>query len=227
MVHWFSTLTVNQRLALVALVLGAVAIGAKPTRQGTVTVRTQELALMVQREADHVTVQALADELVKGHATFRLIDVRAEPAFNAYHLPAAENIPIASLASADLPTNERLVLYGDDGVHAAQAWLLLKAKGYRGVYVLRGGLAEWSDQVLYPVLAEPATADQRRDNDGRAAVAAFFGGTPRVAAAASPAGAVPPAVPAVAAAPPTAAPVIQMPAAGAKPKAAVKKKEGC
>jgi rhodanese-related sulfurtransferase len=218
-------LTTNQRLALLAFVLGAVAIGAKPTRQGAVSVNPQELALMVQREADHVTVQAVADDLVKGQAGFRLIDVRAEAAFNAYHLPAAENIPIASLASADLPTNERLVVYGDDGVHAAQAWFLLKAKGYRGVYVLRGGLAEWKDQILYPVLAEPASADQRRDNEGRAAVAAFFGGAPRAAASTS-AGAAPPAVPAVAATS-AAAPAIQMPAAGTKPKAAVKKKEGC
>jgi rhodanese-related sulfurtransferase len=224
MLHYLSKLTTNQRLALLAFVLGAAAIGATPTRQGSVTISPRDLGLIVQRDADHVTVQALADDLVKGQARYRVIDVRGEAAFNSYHLPTAENIPIAALGAADLPRNERLLLYGEDGVHAAQAWFLLKAKGYPAVYVLSGGLAEWNEQVLHPGLAEPATPDARRANEQRAAVAAFFGGLPRAAAGvAAPAA---PAVPAVAAVMPPAAPALQMPA-GAKPKAPVKKKEGC
>jgi rhodanese-related sulfurtransferase len=224
MFNWLSKLTTNQRLALLALALGAAAIGASPTRDGSVTLNPQDLALIVQREADHVSVQALADDLVKGQATFRVVDVRPESAFNAYHLPTAENIPIAAIASAGLARNERIVLYGDDDVHAAQAWFLLKAKGYRGVCMLRGGLAAWNDQVLHPALAAPATADQRRENDNRAAVAAFFGGSPRAAGGAAADSPIPAPV---AAAVPAAAPVLQAPAGGVKPKAAVRKKEGC
>src|SRR5512143_4077127 len=98
MSHWFSKLTTNQRLAALAFVLGAVAIAATPTRQGSVTISPRDLGLIVQREADHVTVQALADDLVKGQAAYRVIDVRGEAAFNAYHLPTAENVPIGALA---------------------------------------------------------------------------------------------------------------------------------
>jgi rhodanese-related sulfurtransferase len=226
MLNRLAKLTTNQRLALLALVLGAVAIGAVPARQGRVTLDPQDLALIVQREADHVSVQALADDLVKGQAGFRVVDLRNEAAFNAYHLPTAENIPIGALAAADLPRNERILVYGDDGVHAAQAWFLLEANGYRGVYMLRGGLAEWNDQVLHPALAEPATADQRRENERRAAVAAFFGGAPRAAASAAGPG-IPAPSPVASAVPAAQAPVVQMPAGSARPKAPVKKKEGC
>jgi rhodanese-related sulfurtransferase len=224
MFQWFSKLTTNQRLALLAFVLGAVAIGATLTRQGRVTVSPRDLGLIVQRGADHVTVQALADDLVKGQARYRIIDVRGEVPSNAYHLPGAENLSIAALPDAGLPKNERFLLYADDEVRAAQAWFLLKAEGYPAVYLLRGGLAAWTEQVLQPVLQQATTTEQRRENDQRAAVAAFFGGTPR-----PPAGVAAPATPAappVAVAPP-AAPALQMPAGAAKPKAPVKKKEGC
>jgi rhodanese-related sulfurtransferase len=224
MFHWFSRLSTNQRLALLAIVLGAVAIAAKPSREGRVTLSPTELGLTVQREADQVSVRALADDLVKGQAPFRVIDVRGETAFNAYHLPTAENIPVATLATADLPRNERILLYGEDDVHAAQAWFLLKAKGYRAVYRLRGGLTAWNDEVLRPLLSDATTAEQRRDNEQRAAVAASFGGAPRAASGVtSPAPAPPPLAAAV---PAAQAPALNMPA-GAKPKAAVKKKEGC
>jgi rhodanese-related sulfurtransferase len=224
MFQWISRLTLNQRLALTAFVLGAVALAASPGRHRTVSLDPQELALAVQREADHVAVGALADDLVKGQADYRVIDVRSEAAYAAYHVPSAENVPIASLAAADLPRNEKLVLYGDDGVHAAQAWFLLKARGYRGVYMLRGGLAEWKEQVLYPVMSEPATADARRENDRRIGVAAFFGGAPRQAAGIQTTMPMP--MPA-SGAPTAATPSPQLPAGSAKPKTPVKKKEGC
>jgi rhodanese-related sulfurtransferase len=224
MFQWISRLTINQRLALVAFILGAVALGASPTRQGVVAFDPRELALAAQRGADHVGVGALADDLVKGHADYRILDVRSEAAYTAYHIPSAESVPLASLAAAELPRNEKLVLYGDDGVQAAQAWFLLKARGYRAVYMLRGGLAEWRDQVLYPVLSEAGSVEARRDNDRRAAVAASFGGAPR-AAAPSGSGPAPAAVALPVPAPVT--PTVQLPAGAAKPKAPVKRKEGC
>lgn len=225
MFHWFSRLPTNHRLALLAFVLGAVAIAAKPTRQGRVTLNPTELGLIVHHEADQVTAVVLADDLVKGQARYRLIDVRDEAAFNAYHVPTAENVPMATLAAADLPRNERFLLYGDDDARAAQAWFLLKAKGYPAVYRLRGGLAAWNDDVLRPALSDATTAEQRRNNEQRSAVAAFFGGAPRVAAGLTSSAATAPA-PVAAALPAAQVPAVKMPS-GAGPKTPVKKKEGC
>jgi rhodanese-related sulfurtransferase len=225
MFHWFSRLPTNQRLAALALVLGVGAIAATPTRQGRVTLSPTELGLIVQRQADQVSAAALADDLVKGDARYRVIDVRDEAAYNAYHLPTAENIPVGALATADLPRNERFLLYGADDVRGAQAWFLLKAEGYPAVYRLRGGLTAWNDDVLRPVLSAATTADQRRENEQRTAVAAFFGGTPRAASTES-GSTGPAAVPMAAAVPAAEAPALKMPA-GAKPKPQIKKKEGC
>ena len=90
--------------------------------------------------------------------------------------------------------------------------------------MLRGGLAEWNDEVLHPVLVGATTAEQRRQNEERAAVAAFFGGTPRTEAPSSSSSAPAVVAPQVVRAP--AAPTLRMPNGGAKPIPA-KKKEGC
>lgn len=224
----FSRLTLNQRLALLAFVLGLIALGAAPTRQGRGSVDPRALALEVQRETDHVTARTVADHLLQGRIDYRLIDVRSPAAYAAYHLPTAENIPIAVLAGADLARNEKLVLYADDGVHAAQAWFLLKAQGYKGVYMLRGGLAEWRSQVLSPELSGGSTPEARREDERAAAVAAHFGGVPRAAGgqASRPALLPPPAL--VAPAPAAArAPAAPPAPPASRPRAAARKREGC
>jgi len=214
--HWFAALTLNQRLALVAFVLGLVAVGARPTRGSSVRVDADLLARIVAQEVDHVTALDLADWIIQGRSDYRLIDLRSPQAYAEYHVPTAENVPMASLMDRQLARDERIVLYSDGGIHAAQAWFLLKASGYRGVYTLFGGLEEWKDQVLFPTLGPNPTVDEKARFVRVAAVSAHFGGAPQTAGAVSAPGRSLPL-------PKVAAPTIP---SGAKP-AARKRKEGC
>jgi rhodanese-related sulfurtransferase len=166
-----SALTLNQRLAALAVVLGAVAIGARPYQGATVTIDSGELASIVARDLDHVDPLELADWIITQRGDYRLIDVRDEQAYATYHIPGAEPVPVTSLDDYPLMRSEKIVLYSDDGVHAAQAWFLLKAKGYPGVYILRGGLDAWVDTVLFPALGDDP-AEKRRGLDRRASGAA-------------------------------------------------------
>ena len=119
------------------------------------------------------------------------------------------------------------MLYSEGGIHSAQAWMLLKAQGYKSVYMLKGGLDEWKDQVVFP--GRRRQPDARRARARRASaksISAYFGGQPRSAAAVAAGPAVMPGLAAAAApalprvvAPPS-------PGGGAKPPAK-KKKEGC
>jgi hypothetical protein len=123
------------------------------------------------------------------------------------------------LLAAGLARNEKILLYGEDGVHAAQAWFLLKARGYRAVYMLDGGLEAWKSQVLFPRLVDAATAEARQRNDRLRTVSLHFGGTPQAAGGAG-------AAPVAAAAMPT-APVPTVKSPGGSRPAAKKRKEGC
>jgi hypothetical protein len=208
--------TLNQKLALAALALGVVALFANPYRGNVVRLDAREVAAVIGREDDHVTADELAAWIVEGRSDYRLIDLRTESEFDAYHVPTAESIPLPVLADASVARNEKIVLYSDGGVHAAQAWMLLRAKGYRSVYTLKGGLEEWKDAVLFPSLARGTTPTEQARYDRAAARARFFGGAPRAPGSAE---ATTPALP---------MPKVEPPVAGAGPAPAPKKKkEGC
>ena len=181
MYGWLCKLGLNRFLGLVAVLLGALALGAQVYPDRTVTVHETELLTATARAEDHVPPVELASWIVEGRADYRLIDLRDQAAFAEYHVPTSENVPLTALPDYGLLRNEKIVLYADGDLPAAQAWLLLRGRGYKGVYTLRGGLTGWKDQVLFPVMPEsPGPEEQARFNEA-AHVAKYFGGQPRAA----------------------------------------------
>ena len=88
--------------------------------------------------------------LIQGKSDFRIIDIRSDKEYQEYHIPGAENIPMATLEKANLMRNQKIIIYSEGGIHSAQAWMLLRAKDYKGVYILFGGLEEWNEKILFP-----------------------------------------------------------------------------
>jgi rhodanese-related sulfurtransferase len=218
--RFVSRLTLNQKLGAVALVLGALAVLADVTPRRAVSVNAKELLTTVERREDHVTPSELATWIIEGRADYRLVDIRDGKAFAEYHIPTAESVPLATVADGGLGRTEKIVLYGDGGIHAAQAWMVLKGQGHTQVYTLLEGLDAWKDDVLFPVMPQDPTPEQQARFERAAQVARFFGGQPRAAAAA---GSQPLALPTRTAAPAVAAPTLPAGARGG-PK---KRREGC
>jgi rhodanese-related sulfurtransferase len=216
--------TPNRALAALAIALGLLATAGRPTAGHTVRIDTQELATIVAGKVDHVTVEELADWIIRDASDYRLVDVRTPEEFAAYHIPTAENVPLADLPDAGLGRDEKIVLYSEGGIHSAQAWMLMRAERYPGVYILSGGLDAWKDEVLYPVATADSTPTARVEFERAAQVARHFGGAPRRAAATANAPLVLESAPAAPAAPQLEAP--RSSAAG-RPATKGKKKEGC
>jgi len=213
----FTNLSLNKKLALFVFVLGFLALFAGSPYKGTeLKVDASEMAMIVQKEVDHVASDELAGWIIQGKADYRLLDLRNETNFGEYHIPTAENMQLTALKEAQLGRNEKIVLYSDGGIHSAQAWFLLKAEGYKGVYILRGGLEEWKDNILFPRLADNASPVEVAAFEKTRLLSKFFGGTAQVGGAAE------------TATPKMALPKLESPT-GAQPKAAAgkKKKEGC
>jgi rhodanese-related sulfurtransferase len=175
----FPALTLNARLGLLLglLGVGALVIG-NPATGPRVTLDPVELSRIVQTETDHVSVEELADWIIRGKKDFRLIDLRSEADFATYHIPGAENVQLTALAGHGLLRNEKIILYSEGGIHSAQAWFLMKAREYQGVYLLRGGLEEWKETILFPRLPSAPTAEQAAVFEKKKEVSKFFGGTP-------------------------------------------------
>jgi rhodanese-related sulfurtransferase len=219
--RWISKLSLNQKLGVLALALGALAVFANVAPGHAVTVNAKELLTGVARQEDHVTPTGLASWIIEGRTDYRLVDVRDEEAFAEYHIPTAENVLLATVTDGTLGRTDKIVLYGDGGIHAAQAWMVLKGRGFTRAYTLLGGLDAWRDEVLFPVMPQSPTPEQQVRFERAAQVAKYFGGQPRAAAAP---GAEPMALPTQAAAPSVAPPTLPAGAGGVAPK---KKREGC
>lgn len=210
----FVPTSLEGKLALAAVALGVLALFGNPYRGETVTVATQDLAWNLQ-QAERLSAPDLADRLISGKTDHRVLDLRSAEAYAEYHVPGAESAPVSELGTelADYPLyrNETVVLYGDDAVGTAQAWLLLQARGYHGAVLLDGGLDAWKQQVLFPALPEgsPPEVVARAK-----AVAEHFGGQARVGGAA------------VGDAP-MEMPKVEAPAAVAPAARKPKRKEGC
>lgn len=165
-------------VALVALGLWA-AVAGDPYGRDQATVSPRELALEVGGKTDHVTVEELASWIVAGRVDYQIIDVREPAEFEAYHIPLARSVQVAALDRNFAPHNEKLIVYSDGGIHAAQAWFILKSMGYQNVYLLLGGLDEWKDVILFPRKPAEGNPEAMARFLRLSELSRFFGGQPR------------------------------------------------
>ncbi len=212
-------LTPVRALALGLAVVGLfAAFGGNPYRGSRATIDTKDLAIRVARGVDAIQPAQLADWIIKGQYDYRLVDLRNSSDYASYHIPSAQNVPIASLTPDFAAHNEKILLYSSDSTDAAKAWFLLEAQGFKNVYILNGGAQGWKDSVLFPKKPQGAV-DLAFEK--RAQVARYFGGSP-IAASDSSSAAIPEPLPAIV------KPALPaLPAAGGGAVRTHKKKEGC
>ena len=167
-------------LGAIALALAVLApLVGSPFAVHHASVDVAALARTVEREEDHVTALELAQWIKERRPGLRIIDVRGPEEFEVYHVPGAQRIALDALPRTPFRATETLVLYSEGGAHAAQAWVFLRALGYRNVFFLRGGLYEWLEQVMNPTVAADATPAAREEFARAAALSRYFGGVPR------------------------------------------------
>lgn len=149
------------------LAIGAALVGS-PEPDGGTRANMRALADEIEHESDHVTALELAEWIRERRPDLRVVDVRTDSEYSAYHIPTAERIPLTALATTRFDPRATLVLYSEGGAHAAQGWVLLRTAGVRNVYFLRGGILDWMDDVMNPAASSELTR--------------YFGGVPRTGA---------------------------------------------
>jgi rhodanese-related sulfurtransferase len=159
--------------------LGA-AFAGTPDRARNARLDVESLARAVEHEDDHVTAIELAEWIRDRRPGLRVVDIRSSGEFDALHIPTAERFPLSDLAKTPFRRDETIVLYSEGGAHAGQGWVFLRALGYTQVYFLRGGLREWLDEVMSPVIAPTATDSARKAFGRVSELSRYFGGSPQV-----------------------------------------------
>lgn len=177
MKKFWAQLSLNKKLALIAITLGIIALFAGDPYGGTtIKVNEKDIALSTVGNSDKVSVTELADWIIKDKSDFELIDLRSEEKFNEYTIPGSQSIPIEQIPSSDLLRNQKIILFSDDDIASSQAWFILKSKKYKGVYILDGGLNEWKDKILFPKAPVNGSKEDSAEFEKMKEVAKFFGG---------------------------------------------------
>lgn len=162
------------------LAAGAAALGlAAAAADLNSDIDPAELAAEIHGELDHISAPELASRIMDADPNLRIIDLREEAEYRSLHIPGAEHSTMENLARQTFPRSATIVLYSEGGAHSAQAWVLLRLRGYRNVFYLREGIYEWLGRVLEPRLAVDATDAERAEFEKAAEQSRFFGGQPR------------------------------------------------
>jgi rhodanese-related sulfurtransferase len=135
-----------------------------------------QLAVEIESGRDHTSAIELADRIMRGDRDLMVFDLRSAGAFDEFHIPGARHTTLRELSMASFARSSTVVLYSEGGAHAAQAWVLLRLRGYRNVFFLREGIYEWISRVLDPRLAVDATAAERVEFQHAAELSRYFGG---------------------------------------------------
>jgi len=106
----------------------------------------------------------LAEWIRDRKPNLRVVDVRSEAEFDGYHLPRAERLTSATAFAPD----DTVVLVAGGSVQA------------RNVYVLRGGMQAWIDEVMNPTITADAPPTVRAAYERASIISRYFGGVPRV-----------------------------------------------
>ena len=121
----------------------------------------------------------LADRIIQEDPTLVLIDLRDTQSYKAFSLPGAINMtPDSLIGSAQLTeqwAKRELVLFDDDERLTNTTWLLAKQIGYKDIYVLRGGLNSWFDQILQSGAADKDLSEVSENQSLRKASSMYFG----------------------------------------------------
>lgn len=174
----------NVKLAFVALLLGFVAIFiGNPIQGSKIIINTKNLALDLENNSGTVSTVELADKIIKGITDYKLIDIRDEKEYEKYNIPGSSRIDIVDLEKGDLLKNETYIIYAENDSYAAQAVMLLKAKNYKKVFRLKGGIEEWKKCILFPELSDNATLEEKQAFEKKISVSKYFGGSPIMGAA--------------------------------------------
>ena len=94
----------------------------------------------------NITTNQLAEILAKD-STINLYDLRTPIEFASGHIPDSHNLPFEELKYFNDPKNETyysICLSGDLSHYACQT---LKAKGYKNLININGGILNWKGKV--------------------------------------------------------------------------------
>ncbi len=129
-------------------------------------IEPQQLLREIIQPTRYVTTDQVAKMIISNDPSLEIIDVRSQEEFQKFTLSGAINVPLDSLMNKNnllffgIP-GTKVIFISNDDIAADQSWVLTKRLGFKGTYVMEGGLNRWMETIIEPKQPDedaPATA---------------------------------------------------------------------
>ncbi len=103
----------------------------------------------------YFTPEQVAEMIISGDPSLQLVDVRTPEFYNKFTLKGAINVPMKDLLKSENLENfnqevYKTILFSNGTSNADVAWQIITRLGYKNVYVMKGGLNSWVENILQP-----------------------------------------------------------------------------
>jgi rhodanese-related sulfurtransferase len=159
-----------------------------PHRKNRGEISPEQLLLAISNNDRFYTPDEVARLIISEDPSIQLIDVRNPEEYQKFSLPGAINIPLSAILDKDEKGNfiwegylndetKTTILYSNGSVYANQAWMLTKRQNFKHIYVLKGGLNSFFEEIILAKKPLNSAAETEHQTfQFRKAAALFFGG---------------------------------------------------
>jgi rhodanese-related sulfurtransferase len=152
----------NYIISAAIILLLAAGLIFLPEKSNRKELAPDELLQELQNDKRFVSVDQLVEMMIDEDPTLVLVDVRDPGSFVEFSLPGAINIPVENMLDEEYEQyfdreELQIVFYDNHHVKAEQAWMIKKRQEINNVRILKGGLNQWTEDVLLAE-APPETA---------------------------------------------------------------------
>ncbi len=111
-------------------------------------IRGEETEPQPVEESEEITVRELKERMDRGEA-LTIIDVREPHEYAIARIPGTRLIPLGQVAerAVELDPNAEIILHCRSGKRSADALNQLKARGFKRLKNLKGGILAWSEEI--------------------------------------------------------------------------------
>ena len=176
----------STRYIILAIILLGAAFGLTilPEKGYRSVLSPEEVLLKASEGSRYLSTHTVAERIIERDPSLLLIDVRMIDEFEAYNITGSINIPQEEILNEawemylDQDAMD-IVFYSTGDIFAEQAWNLSAQKGYKNLYVMKGGLNKWFETIIQPTPpteTDPTEAFELYSFEKAASI--YFGGTP-------------------------------------------------
>jgi len=136
------------------LICFAVIAWILPERQRTANeLKPSEMIPYLDDPGRFLTCDQVARMVVDEDPSVQLLDIREPGDYLLASIPGAINIPFRDILNPDWSgylddKDKKVILYSNGDILASQAWMLCVQSGYDDIFIMKGGLDQWSKVIM-------------------------------------------------------------------------------